>query len=118
MIGDCSATLYITFYLRFISHSIQPIIWVGFALNVLSLVTAFWLIESPLWLISVGENERAKKNIKFIARFNGIKDLQVTNILPNEDQNDDEPAESTYAPVDEEEIIEDKNAAYSTTSTK
>jgi len=80
----------------------------------LSLVTAFWLVESPLWLISVGENERAKKNIKFIARFNGVKDLQVTNLLPNEDQNEEESAAvSTYQPADDDEIIEDKNAVYS-----
>ena len=63
MIGDCAATLYITFYLRFISKDIHPLIWVGFGLNILSVISAYWIVESPPWLVSVGEIDRAKKNI-------------------------------------------------------
>ena len=63
MVGDCVATLYITFYLRFISNDIHYLIWVGFSLNILTVLLAFFLVESPAWLVSVGEIERAKKTI-------------------------------------------------------
>ena len=63
MVGDCVATLYITFYLRFISNDIHYLIWVGFGLNILTVLLAFFLVESPAWLVSVGEIERAKKAI-------------------------------------------------------
>ena len=63
MVGDCAATLYITFYLRFISNDIHYLIWVGFGINIFTVFAAYFLVESPSWLVSVGEIERAKKTI-------------------------------------------------------
>ena len=111
MMGDCAATLYITFYLRFISIDIHPIIWIGFTLNLISVVTAYWIVESPAWLVSVGEIERAKKGIQYIAKFNGVNDLNIVHLIPNPEPNDEtteEPKVTTYQPVDDGEVVEDQ----------
>ena len=65
------ATLYVTFYLRYISNNAQSLIWVGFALNIIAFIMTFWIVESPSWLVSVGRKEEAIKNLKFIAKMNG-----------------------------------------------
>ena len=70
-IGDVVATLYVTFYLRYISNNAQSLIWVGFALNIIAFIMTFWIVESPSWLVSVGRKEEAIKNLKFIAKMNG-----------------------------------------------
>ena len=41
-------------------------------MNFVALIATFWNVESPAWLVSVGEIEKAKKNILYIAKFNGI----------------------------------------------
>jgi len=53
MCGDSAATLYITFYYRFISKDSYPIFWVGLFLNVLTFFTTMFVPESAKWLISV-----------------------------------------------------------------
>ena len=53
MCGDSAATLYITFYYRFISRKSYPIFYLGLFLNVLTFVTTFWIPESVKWLIGV-----------------------------------------------------------------
>ena len=52
MTGDSAATLYLTFYYRFISKNSYPIFWVALALNVVSFIAAFWIPESIDWLIA------------------------------------------------------------------
>ena len=78
MIGDTVATLYVTFFIRFISNNSRTLIWVGFALNIAAFIMTFWIVESPAWLVSVGRKEEAIKNLKYIAKMNGQKDFQVT----------------------------------------
>ena len=82
-IGDSIATMYVTFYLRFISNNVHGLIWAGFTINIVSVIAAFWMIESPAWLISAGEIKWAEKEIQYIAKFNGVQHLQIGNILPN-----------------------------------
>ena len=53
--GDCVATMYVTFYLRFISNNVDTLIWAGFTINIVSVIAALFLVESPAWLVSVGE---------------------------------------------------------------
>ena len=94
LVGDVVATLYVTFFIRYISVNCYIIVWIGFGLNVFSLIASFWNVESPAWLLSVGETEKAKKSFMFIAKFNGVNDLHVTNLIPdpdetNEDENND-----------------------------
>ena len=55
LVGDVVATLYVTFFLRYISININIIIWIGFALNIITLIASLWNVESPAWLVSVGE---------------------------------------------------------------
>ena len=74
-IGDCMATLYITFYFRFLSHNMQALIWFGFAMNLVGCVLSLWIVESPAWLVSIGDVEKAKASLAFIAKFNGINDF-------------------------------------------
>ena len=59
-IGDVAAYLYITLFLRYISNDIHTLIWIAFGFNVVSVIGSFWCRESPDWLVSVGEIERAK----------------------------------------------------------
>ena len=82
-IGDSIATMYVTFYLRFISNNVHGLIWAGFTINIVSVIAAFWMIESPAWLISAGEIKWAEKEIQYIAKFNGVQHLQIGNIVPN-----------------------------------
>lgn len=49
------ATFYITLFIRYISVNISALIWVGFGLNVLCVICSYWLIESPAWLLSIGD---------------------------------------------------------------
>ena len=91
---DVMATLYVTFYLRFIDISVKPIIWIGFSLNIISLIASFWNVESPAWLLSVGEVEKAKKNIMYMAKWNGVTDLQITNLVPDPEPRDEDDVDS------------------------
>ena len=77
MIGDVVATLYVTFYLRYISNNVNSLIWVGFVLNVTAFIMTFWIQESPAWLVSVGKNAEAIRKLAFIAKMNGKKDFKV-----------------------------------------
>ena len=83
-VGDTAAQLYVTFFLRFISRDSQTVIWIGMGLNFVALIATFWNVESPAWLVSVGETEKAKKNILYIAKFNGIQDIQITHLKPDD----------------------------------
>ena len=111
LVGDVVATLYVTFYLRYISVSVKPIIWVGFALNLFSLIASFWNVESPAWLVSVGEIEKAIKHVKYIGKFNGVTDLQISNLLPDpepEGVTDDTAAGNNHSERrSEDDIIEE-----------
>ena len=40
----------------------------------------FWIVESPVWLVSVGRKEEAMKNLRFIAKMNGQKDFEITAV--------------------------------------
>lgn len=88
--GDCAATLYITFFLRFISNDIHIIIWIGFGLNIFSVITAYWTLESPAWLLSVGEVDKAKETMATIAKFNGVQDFNITTLVENPDPSAEE----------------------------
>jgi len=80
MIGDVVATLYITFFLRYISNDAFTIIWIGFSLNIVAFIMSFWIVESPVWLVSVGRNDEAIKNLKYIAKLNGTKDFELLEL--------------------------------------
>ena len=70
-ICDGLATLYITFFLRYISNNVNTIIWIGFSLNIVAFIMTFWIVESPAWLVSVGRKAEAIKNLSYIAKING-----------------------------------------------
>ena len=53
------------------------------ALNVISLIANFWNVETPAWLLSVGEVEQAKKNLAYIAKWNGVQDFSIVHLLPD-----------------------------------
>ena len=80
MVGDGIATLYVTFFLRYISNDVTTIIWIGLVLNIVACIMSFWIVESPIWLVSVGRNEEAIKNLNFIAKMNGAKDFHIKEL--------------------------------------
>ena len=104
--GDSIATMYVTFYLRFISNNVHGLIWAGFTINIVSVIAAFWMIESPAWLISAGETKWAEKEIQYIAKFNGVQNLYINNIVPNE-QPGDETQETDKVSENEKKFIDD-----------
>ncbi len=46
-VGDVIVTLYITFLLRYATQNTSTLIWIGFAINCVSVVLSFWIVESP-----------------------------------------------------------------------
>ena len=50
-------------------------------LNVVSFIANLWNVETPAWLLSVGEVEKAKKNLAYIAKWNGVSDYHIVNLV-------------------------------------
>ena len=75
--ADVMATLYATFFLKYVSNDAGYIIWIGLGLNVLAVLGSFLLVESPSWLVSQGCQEDAIKALCYIAKFNGAQPLKV-----------------------------------------
>lgn len=86
MCGDSAATLYLTFYYRFISKKSYAIFWVGLFLNILTFITTLFVPESVKWLISVKQYRRAKEGLYRIAKFNGITDFQMNSFKKEEEE--------------------------------
>ena len=61
------------------------------ALNVISLIANFWNVETPAWLLSVGEVEQAKKNLAYIAKWNGVQDFSIAHLLPDPEETERDP---------------------------
>ena len=61
LVLDVLATLYVTLFLRFVSNNASIIVWIGLVLNIVALVGAFWLVESPGLLVTQGCQEEAIK---------------------------------------------------------
>ena len=87
---DVAATLYVTVYIRFIAHNTQSVIWIGMALNIISFIANLWSVETPAWLLAVGDIEQAKKNLRYIAKFNGVQDYSLFNLVPDPEEGDAE----------------------------
>jgi len=85
MVGDGSATLYLTFYYRFISQNSNPTMWAGFALNVVTFIAFFYVPESPKWLVSMKQYNKARHAIQRIARFNGVTNCKIRSFKQEED---------------------------------
>ena len=83
---DAVATWYVTFYIRFISVNVLSVIAIGFTLNLVSFIGGLFSRENPAWLVEVGEIEQAKTNLLYIAKFNGVTDLKVGNLIGNADE--------------------------------
>ena len=79
-----------TFLLRYVTNYGAPLIWGGLVCNILACIGAFFKCESPAWLLSVGEEENAKNNLLFIAKFNGVKDLKIDVLFPDPDSDAEE----------------------------
>lgn len=80
MVGDVVATLYITFFIRYISNNAITLIWIGFALNIVGCILALWIVESPAWLLSVGRKDLALQRLRYIAKINGIHDFVLEGL--------------------------------------
>ena len=116
---DILATYYVTFYLRFISQYANSIIWIGFGMNVIACIAGFWTKESPAFLLSIGDRDRAIENMKYIAKFNGIIDYNLTQLLPDpevgEEDETQKQGEHEAVPqainTEQDEVVEDKPMA-------
>jgi len=41
---------------------------------------SFWCVESPGWLLSVGREKEAIRNLEFIAEMNGTKNFSIEGL--------------------------------------
>mmetsp|Transcript_33699 Transcript_33699/g.41553 ORF Transcript_33699/g.41553 Transcript_33699/m.41553 type:complete len:122 (-) Transcript_33699:812-1177(-) len=80
MTADVVATLYVTFFLRFVSSTASDLIWVGFALNIVACILGFFCVESPSWLVSIGRKDEAIKRLSYMAKMNGVKDFSIHDL--------------------------------------
>ena len=55
-------------------------------LNVVAIIGQYFLIESPAWLVSVGESKLAQDSVSYVARFNGVANFCIGNIVPDKKQ--------------------------------
>ena len=115
MVGDVVATLYICFFLRYISNDAFHIIWIGFALNIVAVIGAVLLVESPAWLVSAGRIEDAEACLQKIAKINGVTDFQVGKlvdekfVLEDPNKKKDEVATFGGGDVDSKDIEEEED---------
>ena len=77
---DVVATLYVTFFLRYISNDAATLIWIGFALNIGSVIAGYFCVESPQWLVSIGRKDEAIKRLKYIAKLNGVENFEIEDL--------------------------------------
>lgn len=78
LFADAATMILVSLYFRFVSKYWLPFQIGSLAFNVLS-VTLLWIFipESPKYLLSKGKIEQAKKAIKWIAKFNGVKSIDI-----------------------------------------
>ena len=67
------ALLESTFYFAFISNDMVPLLYVGFFLNVITFSSNLMLPESPQWLVSQKQYDRARQALMNIAFWNGVE---------------------------------------------
>ena len=84
MVLDTFATVYITLFFRYISKDATTLIWIGFAINIVTCVLIFWIVESPSWLISQGRKVDAIKTLETIAKLNGVKHFDIKDLKEDE----------------------------------
>ena len=89
MISDVVANLYICFFLRYISSDALKIIWIGFALNVLGVILAYFLVESPAWLLSVHRENEAIECLQYMAKINGVSDFYIESLIESKFETED-----------------------------
>lgn len=112
--GDNVATLYDTFFLRYIGNDFKTIIWIGFAFNIIGCLLSFFIVESPQWLVSVGRKDEALKGIKYIAKLNGAAQFEVSGLRDQKfetlepEKKKSETGEAVLANDEESTILLDK----------
>lgn len=67
------ALLESTLYFAFISNDIIPLLYVGFFFNVITFSSNLMLPESPQWLVSQKQYDRARQALMTIAFWNGVE---------------------------------------------
>ena len=80
-VGDVIVTLYVTFILRYITQDARTLIWIGFVINIVAVVLSFWVVESPVWLVSVGRELEARDKLFYIARFNRVANFEIDELI-------------------------------------
>lgn len=72
LIGYSISLLEVTIYYAFISQNSVPTIWFGLAFNIVTFIANFMIPESPMWLVTQGRYEDARKGLKRIAAWNRV----------------------------------------------
>ena len=72
LIGYSFSLLEVTAYYAFISKNSIPTIWFGLILNCLTFLANFIVPESPQWLVSQGEYDKARGCLMRMAKWNGV----------------------------------------------
>lgn len=83
---DAFTFIVIAVYFRFISKHWWPFQLYGIGMNLLCCLALFFIPESPKYLYSKRRYEEAKKVIRYIAKFNRVKDLTEISNFKFEDE--------------------------------
>lgn len=84
--GDAMMIIYLTIYFRYISQNSMPVFWAGLILNIFCMImTMLFVPESPKWLVSVKQFEKARQAIYRIARYNGTSTFEMSTFKLEDD---------------------------------
>lgn len=73
LIGYSISLLEVTAYYAFISQNSITTIWLGFILSTITFFANFIIPESPQWLVSQGQYDKARASLMRVAKWNGVK---------------------------------------------
>lgn len=71
----------IVFAVYYFSRDWHVLNWFIGIFSLIIFLLSFYLIESPIWLVSIGKNDEAICNLRKIAKSNGKKDFQINITL-------------------------------------
>ena len=80
VVWDSAISYWLTLYFRYISTHGPYIFWFALLINTAVLIVTFWIPESPKWLAANGQIGEAKRSLRKIAKYNGVKDFVLESL--------------------------------------
>ena len=81
LFADAGIVTLLAVYFRFVSKQWEYFMLVGMGFNVISQIALFFIPESPKWLHSTKKFDEARKQLVYIARFNGVASMPMFKFI-------------------------------------